>query len=561
MTRLQPQITRWNLPFLCLATFAFACASVAHADFAAAMKTAQEHLEAGRPEEARAGFEAALKDAATADQQAGARIGIGRAFDAGKQPAEAITEFEKALAIEGIPPAHAADALLAVARCHLKNYQNLPAHTALKGLVAMDGAPAEVKAQGFLEIARIFNGYTGEYGSSHVREACENVLAMPDSTDSQKLDARKRLARAWLVVQQYGDARKVLREILDTPSLSAEDRIATQILCAKVALLDRNFEGAREELNKASALEGLSDGDRADIQLQLALSYYEAGDHERAKPELLTVRDMPGAGDRRNRPGIDNTYTPGHEAFLRLRLQKMIPAGEEPALNVLFIGSSMTMRGDMPSQLSGMAASAPEDRPRIVPGLFGRGGTKIDTFWNDGEGPGTARNLIAGEPWDAVVIETFYNLKPGELQDFGTQFVDLVRSKKARPVFYVAPAAQAHEYPDAHRAFEDSVLELAKTLDVPVAPAVGAYLEFLGPNPTPEKLGILYSDWIHPTEKGTYLIQCCIYAALTDSSPVGLAHPGISDEEAKTFQETAWKAYQDSRKSGGGESKPGGSGR
>lgn len=51
------------------------------------------------------------------------------------------------------------------------------------------------------------------------------------------------------------------------------------------------------------------------------------------------------------------------------------------------------------------------------------------------------------------------------------------------------------------------------------------------------------APWIHPTPRGTYLAASCLYAAITGFSPVGLAHPGVPEEEAGKLQELAWAAY------------------
>ena len=41
-------------------------------------------------------------------------------------------------------------------------------------------------------------------------------------------------------------------------------------------------------------------------------------------------------------------------------------------------------------------------------------------------------------------------------------------------------------------------------------------------------------------------VACCIYAAVTGYSPVGLSHPkSISEEDTKTLQEVAWKAVRE----------------
>ncbi len=133
-------------------------------------------------------------------------------------------------------------------------------------------------------------------------------------------------------------------------------------------------------------------------------------DFERAKPKLLKVLAMPSGTSARQI----------HDATLRLRLRKMMPV-KEKYITVLFIGSSMTLRWNMPLVVEKVAASAPAGRPRIISGQFTRGGTGIEVFWEDGDTHEMARGRIAAEPWDVVVLETSIlraaasNLKYGKL--------------------------------------------------------------------------------------------------------------------------------------------------
>jgi hypothetical protein len=316
----------------------------------------------------------------------------------------------------------------------------------------------------------------------------------------------------------------------------------------KTLMLERNFQAARITFAKALAMPEVSDAIKADIQLQIGLSYYDVKDYERAKPELMKVLDMPGAGVRPPWDGGRIFYLPAREAMLRLRLRNLIP-DDKRVLKVLFIGSSHTLREDIPGLVTKLAESASADKPRIIAGDFVRMGTTINTFWDAGDSPDTARGVIKAEPWDAVVFETFYNMKYDDLLKYGTLFTDLIRNSKASPVLYESPIAQASVYPDAYRKFHENNLRLAVALKAPLAPSVHAWMQFLGPHPTAEQFGTVYADWIHAAPKGAYMTACCIYSALTGFSPVGLAHPNLSDADAAVLQQAAWKAFQESNQS------------
>jgi hypothetical protein len=65
-----------------------------------------------------------------------------------------------------------------------------------------------------------------------------------------------------------------------------------------------------------------------------------------------------------------------------------------------------------------------------------------------------------------------------------------------------------------------------------------------------------FTDRAHPGGRGCYLNACVIYAALTDSSPVGLAiysngktGPAneVTKEEGEFLQKMAWAQYQEDR--------------
>ena len=77
-----------------------------------------------------------------------------------------------------------------------------------------------------------------------------------------------------------------------------------------------------------------------------------------------------------------------------------------------------------------------------------------------------------------------------------------------------------------------------------MGPSVLAWMRYLGPKPKAEQFGVVYADWIHASPRGAYITACCLYAALTGCSPVGLYHPtDISPAEAKAFQVIAWEAF------------------
>jgi hypothetical protein len=218
---------------------------------------------------------------------------------------------------------------------------------------------------------------------------------------------------------------------------------------------------------------------------------------------------------------------------------------KEKYITVFFVGSSMTLRGYMPSVVEAVSASAPAGQPRIITGKYTRGGTGIEVFWADGDTSDTSRGMIAAEPWDFVVLETSVLRTAESNLKYAKLFCDLIRTRNIKPVIYESQVKQDAVYPSAHQKFHEDEVLLAKTVQSPMAPVVLAQMHYLEATPN-AKIGIFYDDWIHPSEKSIYLTAYCIYSAITGYSPVGLLHPkSISDEDAKALQEAAWKAVRE----------------
>lgn len=489
----------------------------------------------------------------------------GQDYEKAGKFAEARAEYEKALATEGITPEQSGEALLTLAAGYCREYKWQPATIALQKALALKGVSDAVKIKAYMADGKIGMNY-GDW--ARVKTAYAEALKLPGLSPEQKVLSQKAMVKALVNLRQYADARALMQELLayetvpagpegqeaprvvlqeftPTTTLPKAEKTAIQMAIGKTLMAEQNFAAARAEFSKALALPDISNEQKAESQLYIGLSYYEAKDYERAQPELTKVLSMPGAGTRPPWDGGRMGYVPAREAMLRLRFRQLVP-DDKNVLKVLFIGSSHTLRGNIPELVTQLAASAPTDQPRILAGDFVRMGTGLNTFWEAGDTPDTARGVIAADPWDAVVFETFYNMNGDVMAKYGTLIADLIRRQKAKPVIYESPIPQAAAYPDKFQKFHDDNVALVKSLKVPVAPSVAAWMRYLGPKPTPEQFNVVYADWIHASPKGVYITACCIYSALTGFSPMGLYHPSdISDIEAKAFQEIAWATFQE----------------
>ncbi len=456
--------------------------------------------------------------------------------------AEARTEFEKALAVTGITPDQTGQALVKIGTALIKEKKIQEGVASLQKARALKEISNQTRIRANILFGQTYLAYPWTLTQSI--DAFSQSLELPEITAEQKTAAQKGLVKALMGLRKFAEARAVMMKLMADTSLTPAEKLATQIAIGTTCMSEGKYPEARTELTKAMSMEGVSDTDKADIQLQIGLCYYAEKDFERARTELQKVSAMPGANTMLVRLDGWGNYVPSSEANRRLR--KMNPAdGKEKYITVFFIGSSMTLRGYMPSVVETVSASAPAGQPRIITGKYTRGGTGIEVFWEDGETRDTSRGMIAAEQWDVVVLETSILRSAESNLKYGKLFCELIRSRNIKPVIYESQVKQDAVYPEVHQKFHEDEVLLAKTLQSPLAPVVLAQMYYVAANPA-AKIGMFYDDWIHPSEKSIYLAAYCIYSTITGYSPVGLFHPkNISDEDAKALQEAAWKAVQE----------------
>ena len=230
------------------------------------------------------------------------------------------------------------------------------------------------------------------------------------------------------------------------------------------------------------------------------------------------------------------------------------------ALRVLFVGNSQMITYDLPQMVATLSEAAPEEHPRLEIGRCTVGGTSLKSHWEAGEGPGTARGLIAGEKWDLVILQEIFNATPEGFEKYAEYFEELVRRSGPKLLLFATAnvtasygaSYQTYLYPDAFKKLNGMQIDFGKKKNVAVAAAGLAWMKFLGPNPSQEALLDLYhKDKGHPGAKGTYIYACLLYAHITGRSPIGLPcefpriREGISipSEEASRLQKTAWEQF------------------
>lgn len=451
--------------------------------------------------------------------------------------------LEQALSLTQGHPEVRSQILLRLASAYMEDADASSAIPVLQSVLNNPETLEDTKAAAYLLTAKIYSNYGDPSSWAKVKDASLQALNLPHISDTRRTAAREALVPALLYLGENTLARRELEILTVADTLSTRSRASHLVGLARVLMLEQAYPGARNALDQALKVFGEeaqpSDDTAetfAEIQLLRGVSFYEEGNAPRAQVELQRVLGMPGQS---------GASAQTRAALLRLSLRKWLPA-EASVLNVLFIGSSHTIRGNIPLLVEQLAASAPPGTPRVRAGEHVRTGTGMRAFWEEGDSRHTARGKIAAEPWDAVVVETFFKNNRESLEYYTQKYTELVRSKNARLIVYESPVAKATLYPAGFASFHAENVRLGKSLQVPLAPCVHAWMQFLGENPPPERFDVLYADWIHSSLKGAYLNACCIYSALTHRSAEGLAHPKeLTNDEAILFQKLAWSSFCD----------------
>lgn len=186
---------------------------------------------------------------------------------------------------------------------------------------------------------------------------------------------------------------------------------------------------------------------------------------------------------------------------------------DDEALNVLFIGNSLTYTNDLPGLLEALIAGGGVGPVNVRSVAFPNFG--LEDHWTRRD----AQNAILGQPWDYVIMQQGPSATEGRpsLLEYSARFSEVIRDGGGEPALYMV-------WPSTARSFDwDGVLDSYATAAASVGgvflPAGQAWrvawesdatLAFYGP------------DGFHPSAMGTYLAALVMFERLTDRSPVGL---------------------------------------
>jgi len=242
---------------------------------------------------------------------------------------------------------------------------------------------------------------------------------------------------------------------------------------------------------------------------------------------------------------------------------------------ILFLGNSYTYFNDLPAVFSELAKEG--RHCEVGTRMVAPGGARLKDLWDRAE----SHEALNSQRWDYVVLQDqstlgigyYFEGKARVTSDevflpYAEKWAAEIVRRGARPVFYLTWARK--ETPDDQAALNYAYIHAAKKTGSIVAPVGLAWQQVRQENPTAD---LYYQDGSHPSQAGSYLAACAMYAAIFHQSPTGLsshitgAAVNLDTEKleperivtlvdlprsvAGSLQAAAWRAWQSLQKNGG----------
>ena len=191
--------------------------------------------------------------------------------------------------------------------------------------------------------------------------------------------------------------------------------------------------------------------------------------------------------------------------------KEAVARGDE-AIDVLFIGNSLTFFNELPWMLEQLAAA----RGVKLRAVFeGSSGDDLKQHWDRGK----ALARIREGRWDWVVLQDQSRapvLKPDVLPAYAPLFDAEIRKAGARTLLFLTWAHS--DRPSEQTAITRSYERTAASLRANVAPVGIVWDRLRG------RMRLFDGSTMHPNVTGTYLAACVFFSVITGQSPVGLPH-------------------------------------
>jgi hypothetical protein len=214
-----------------------------------------------------------------------------------------------------------------------------------------------------------------------------------------------------------------------------------------------------------------------------------------------------------------------------------------PVKHVLFIGNSYTFENDLPSLFANLARAG---KHAVVADMAAVGGATLQQHL----GMAATRDKLAAKRWDFVVLQeqsvvpAVSAMRAGQMYPAVRQYVQNIRAIGAKPMLLLTwgrrdglREAGFHNFQTMQAELTDAYMTIADELNVSVAPA-GVAWQIAVEHGNGKELWA--TDGSHPSERGSYLTACVLYAAIFRESPVGLpTSGGLSSKTAQALQNLA----------------------
>jgi len=216
-------------------------------------------------------------------------------------------------------------------------------------------------------------------------------------------------------------------------------------------------------------------------------------------------------------------------------------------VRVLFVGNSFTFYNSLPHLVHEIAASD-EGAPSIFAVERTRGGW---TFQEASEDDGL-NQLLDEFHWDVVVLQEqsqMLSFSPTQWHEESYPYADRLRrmivTSGAKPLLFMTwgyDRGDRHNVPnDSFGAMQARLVsgytELGDLLDASVAPVGVAWSEAVRERPD---IDLWDDDGRHPSEAGSYLAACVLYATITGRDPTESDFlGGLDPGEARFLQQVA----------------------
>jgi hypothetical protein len=211
----------------------------------------------------------------------------------------------------------------------------------------------------------------------------------------------------------------------------------------------------------------------------------------------------------------------GRASLLALLIQLNISVGawaqSAKSIRVLFVGNSLTFYNNLPQSVAAMAATrgvSISARQSTV------SGSSLEEHWKSEKGTIT-RKLLDEQSWDYVIFNNHSSSAIDSRESFmeyGKKFIELVRSKHAKPVLMMTWAYKSN--PLMQKQITAAYEELASKTGTDCIPAGLVFQKVREARPDME----LFSDDKHPSPLGTYLVGLTFFKYFTGASPVGMTN-------------------------------------